>query len=510
MVTWLLDCRAATVEQRQTGRLVAGLLLIFLSVTIATALFYFIVGTQALTNVITFSATLLFLALYVINRRGGVVWASVSLIAIIMAIVPVSMLDPQIGVVSAALVPTILVIPVALAGILFSWRAVPVVAFIAVVEALVVFNWNGNALSSYAITFKTDVTGSQYLLVVVLTATSLLITFYSHQIRQTLRQLHTQNTMLAAQSMREHALINQMRAAVAYISSSAAEISAVAAQQAGGSREQASAITEVTTTVEELNQTAVQIAEAAASVAAAAEQALVSTNRGQEAVRDSIMSMALIKARVNDITTRILALSEQSQRISDVIDVINTIAAQTHILALNAAVESAGSGEMGQRFGVVAAEVKKLAQRSVAATKEVRGIVVQIQAATAAAVMATEEGLKETDHGVSLAHQSGDANDDIISMVERTAQLANAISLATQQQRTASEQVVATMREVAEVTQQAAGSSRQTLEAVNELSDAAHGLERIELYDEPHAPQGPLPPAPDAVAPRDRRTPVPA
>ncbi len=271
-------------------------------------------------------------------------------------------------------------------------------------------------------------------------------------------------------------LISRIQEDAAHISSSAAEISAAASQQASGSSEQAAAITEVTVTVEQLNQTAVQIAEAAASVAAAAEQALVSANRGQEAVRDSIMGMAMIKARVNDITTRILALSDQSQRISEVIDLINTIAAQTHILALNAAVESADAGEYGQRFGVVAAEVKKLAQRSVAATKEVRTIIAQIQSATSAAVMATEEGLKETDRGVNLAHQSGDANDDIISMVERTAQLANAISLATQQQRTASEQVVATMREVADVTRQAAISSQQASSAANELSGIAHEL----------------------------------
>ncbi len=279
---------------------------------------------------------------------------------------------------------------------------------------------------------------------------------------------HTLNTM--------RPLISRIQEDAAHISSSAAEISAAASQQASGSSEQAAAITEVTVTVEELNQTAVQIAEAAASVAAAAEQALVSANRGQDAVRDSIMGMAMIKARVNDITTRILALSDQSQRISEVIDLINTIAAQTHILALNAAVESADAGEYGQRFGVVAAEVKKLAQRSVAATKEVRTIIAQIQSATSAAVMATEEGLKETDRGVNLAHQSGDANDDIISMVERTAQLANAISLATQQQRTASEQVVATMREVADVTRQAAMSSQEASSAANELSGIAHEL----------------------------------
>jgi methyl-accepting chemotaxis protein len=146
---------------------------------------------------------------------------------------------------------------------------------------------------------------------------------------------------------------------------------------------------------------------------------------------------------------------------------------------------------------VVAAEVKKLAQRSVAATKDVRAIIVQIQAATAAAVMATEEGLKETDHGVNLAHQSGDANDDIISMVERTAQLANAISLATQQQRTASEQVVATMREVADVTRQAAASSQQASGAANELSGIAHELRRASQGFKV-TPDGPFP-GPDAA-----------
>jgi methyl-accepting chemotaxis protein len=305
-------------------------------------------------------------------------------------------------------------------------------------------------------------------------------------------------------------LIRQIQEDASHISSSAAEISAAATQQASGSSEQAAAITEVTVTVEELNQTAVQIAEAAGSVAAAAEQALVSANRGQDAVRDSILGMAMIKSRVNDITARILALSEQSQEIGEVIEVINQIAARTHILALNAAVESAGAGQQGLRFGVVAAEVKKLAQRSVAATKEVRTLIAEIQAATAAAVMATEEGLKETDRGVGLAHQSGDANEDIISMVERTAQLANAISLATQQQRTASEQVVATMREVAEVTRQAAVSSRQAAAAAGQLSGIAgelRGASQGFRLESAALGGAPVPPAPGDKA---ARLPLPA
>jgi methyl-accepting chemotaxis protein len=279
---------------------------------------------------------------------------------------------------------------------------------------------------------------------------------------------------------RLRAPLQRIQEDAARISASSTEISSAATHQAAGSSQQATAITEVTVTVEQLNQTAVQIADAAASVASAAEQALVSASRGQEAVRDSIIGMAMIRSRVNDITARILALSAQSQRISDIIDVIDDMAARTHILALNAAVESAGAGgEVGERFGVVASEVKKLAQRSAGATREVRAVIAQVQAATNAAVMATEDGLKETEKGVQMAHQSGDANEDIIQMVERTAQLANAISLATQQQRTASEQVVGTMREIAQVTRQAATSSEQASRAASELSDIAQELRTV-------------------------------
>jgi methyl-accepting chemotaxis protein len=304
---------------------------------------------------------------------------------------------------------------------------------------------------------------------------------------------------------RLRAPLQRIQEDAARISASSTEISSAATHQAAGSSQQATAITEVTVTVEQLNQTAVQIADAAASVASAAEQALVSASRGQEAVRDSIIGMAMIRSRVNDITARILALSAQSQRISDIIDVIDDMAARTHILALNAAVESAGAGgEVGERFGVVASEVKKLAQRSAGATREVRAVIAQVQAATNAAVMATEDGLKETEKGVQMAHQSGDANEDIIQMVERTAQLANAISLATQQQRTASEQVVGTMREIAQVTRQAATSSEQASRAASELSDIAQELRTVSAGFRVERETGSTPPADPEPRPAPR------
>ncbi len=222
--------------------------------------------------------------------------------------------------------------------------------------------------------------------------------------------------------------------------------------QLAQAQEHAAGLAQVTVTIEELSETATQIAEAAVSVATAAAQAITSANRGQEAVQESVVGMDRIRSRVNDIIARILALSTQMQRVDEIVTMLNEIAAQTHITALNAAVESAGAGAAGQRFSVVASEVKKLAQRSQGATREAREILAQVQAATAAAVMATEEGLKEADRGQRLAQQSGEANTDIIEMVSQTAQLATTIGLATGQQRTALAQVAVTMRAMLERT----------------------------------------------------------
>lgn len=274
-------------------------------------------------------------------------------------------------------------------------------------------------------------------------------------------------------------LISQMQETAARVSSSANDISQAAGQQAQGSYAQASAIEQVTATVEHLSQTAEHIAAAATGVAAAAEQALLSAERGQAVVRDSVQGMSQIMTRSHEIVTRNHALLDQSRRISEIIDVIGEIANRTHILALNAAIESVAAGQHGRRFAIIAAEVKNLAQNSVAATEQVQAIIAEIQEATAAAVTATEAGLREADRGMQLAQQSGAANAEIIGAAERTAQLAGAISLATEQQRTASEQMVPTMHQVGEVTRQTATISRQTLGVVHQLGDVAQELETV-------------------------------
>lgn len=274
-------------------------------------------------------------------------------------------------------------------------------------------------------------------------------------------------------------VVEQVQNQSSRVSSAAAEIATASTRSALVSVEQAGAVAEATVTIEQLSHTAQQIAEAATLVANAAELALGSASDGQETVRESILGINNLKNRVRNITDRILALSERSQRVGHIIDQVASIANQTHLLALNAAIESAAAGENGKRFAVVAASVKQLAERSRQATKDVQAVLGEIQAATNASVMATEQGMKEAERGVMLAHRTGDANENIIQMVERTVQLASAISLATQQQRSASEQVVSSMRQLATVIQDGASSAKQSSSLAGSLDEIALELRRL-------------------------------
>ncbi len=216
-------------------------------------------------------------------------------------------------------------------------------------------------------------------------------------INQALRDKDTQQIELAAE-----------------LSAAAAEMSATSQQQASGATEQASAVAEVTSTIEELGYTSRQIAQSAEQVSDAASATMENLSQGQGAVDESVAAMERIKSKVQDVATRILALGERSQQIGEIIDLIDDISDETHLLSLNAAIEAAGAGEYGRRFAVVAAEVKNLANRTIAAAKDVKSVVAEIQSATSAAVMATEEGVKEVERGALLANRAGQVMDTIV------------------------------------------------------------------------------------------------
>ena len=296
----------------------------------------------------------------------------------------------------------------------------------------------------------------------------------THQTRSQADELLATNTALMEKSIQQVELGSELSAASDALLASSHE-------QARGATEQASAVSQISTTIEELGSTARQIAIASEQVAEAARQTLENLSDGQDAVDRSIQAMDRIRSRVQDVSSRVLNLGERSQQIGEIIDLINDLSDETHLLALNAAIEAAGAGEHGRRFAVVAAEVKSLANRALAAAKEVKGVIVEIQHATNSAVLAAEEGGKEVARGVELAHSAGQVMDSIVMTAERTAQSSAEITMATSQQQSASEQVVETMREIADVARRTALGSRQLQDSsqrLSQLADRLHGIGR--------------------------------
>jgi methyl-accepting chemotaxis protein len=276
------------------------------------------------------------------------------------------------------------------------------------------------------------------------------------------------------------------------ISATSRQINSSSVNQTNSLAEQAVAVTQVSATVEELSGTSQQIAESANRVATSATSALSSAEKGFETMEATDQIMREIRTKVNQIADRILALNSTAQRIRDITKLIDNIANETHLLALNAAIESAGAGEEGQRFGVVASSVRKLAQRSRVATVEIQQLVSQIQIAAGASVMATEEGMKTVALGEEMLEQSLGAQQDIIEQTMKTNELANAISLATDQQRLASSQVADTIRELSRIINDISVGSQQYRISVVDLSSVVVQINTLAnafvLEKEPHYP----------------------
>jgi methyl-accepting chemotaxis protein len=271
-------------------------------------------------------------------------------------------------------------------------------------------------------------------------------------------------------------LVTHLRGSGEQIRSSAGELMATAEEHAAAATQQSAAVSETTATMQELAATAAQIAETAEAVARYAEETLRHAGEGQQAVTASVASMDAIGARVGSIASRAQSLGEKSRDIGRILDVIDEIAEQTNLLALNAAIEAARAGVHGRGFAVVASEVRKLAERAQEQTGQIATLVAEIQAETKSTIDATEEGAAEVAQGARLARDCVDALERISGMVDETTVAAREISLATQQQRSASDHVVAAMNQVSDASRQYADGSRQGAASAAQLGSLADEL----------------------------------
>lgn len=258
-------------------------------------------------------------------------------------------------------------------------------------------------------------------------------------------------------------------AAVAALTSACSEILAGTTQQAAGVQEQAAAVTETVSTVEEISQTAESSNDRAKAVAESSLRAVENGTAGRRAVDDTVAVMADVKARTESIANSILALAEQAQAIGEIIAVVNNVADQTNILAFNAAIEASRAGEHGKGFGVVATEIKSLAEQSKKATVQVRQILGEIQRATNSAVIATEHGAKTVDEALQTVHQADEAIRQLTEIVADAARSATQISASANQQSIGMSQIQRAMRDISDTTAQNLASTRQTEQAARDL-----------------------------------------
>ncbi|MCJ2030206.1 methyl-accepting chemotaxis protein [Methylobacterium sp. J-043] len=266
------------------------------------------------------------------------------------------------------------------------------------------------------------------------------------------------------------------RAATADLNAAAAEIRASAQEQAASVEEQFAAVQETAATVDEITHSGAQISKRATEVIATAQAAAQTARSGLRAATDTAKAMDSIREQGEAVAGNIVALSEKTQAIGEIIVTVNDISERTHLLALNAAIEAAAAGESGRSFAIVASEMKLLADQAKGATAQVRGILGEIQRGINASVMLTEEAVKRAAAGKTRTDSTVRTIEEMAARVEEGVQTFQQIVASTNQQQLGIEQVMGALQNIRQASQQTAAGTREVETASANLTELAQGL----------------------------------
>jgi twitching motility protein PilJ len=269
-------------------------------------------------------------------------------------------------------------------------------------------------------------------------------------------------------------LMKQVRQAAERVNASASKLRDNAGLMAGTAKHQADESIKALGAVEQLASSMRQVTETAGASSEAARQALQATEAGRLAVQETVQDMQRIQLAVQRMSKQIKALGDRSLEISQIVSTIRDIANQTNLLALNAAIEAAGAGEAGARFAVVADQVRKLAESSTQATREIADLVKVIQSETQHAVVAMEHETQAVEAGSASALRTGDVFKEISTIAQRSAELAQSIAASAAAQSVSTDQVGRSIKDFtggAVATQKATDSARATVEDMVTLAE---------------------------------------
>jgi len=271
----------------------------------------------------------------------------------------------------------------------------------------------------------------------------------------------------------------EVREGINVLAASASEILASTSQVASGAAETATAVAQTTTTVEEVKQTAQVASQKAKTVSETAQRSAQVSQGGRQSVEQMLEGMNRIREHMEAIAESIVRLSEQSQAIGEIIATVTDLAEQSNLLAVNAAIEAAKAGEHGRGFAVVAQEVRSLAEQSKQATAQVRTILSDIQKATGAAVMATEQGSKAVEAGVRQSAEAGESIRLLTDSISEAAQASTQIAASSQQQLVGMDQVALAMENIKLASTQNVASTKQAELAARNLHELGQKLKQL-------------------------------
>lgn len=247
-------------------------------------------------------------------------------------------------------------------------------------------------------------------------------------------------------------------------------------QLAQGTNQQATAIDSALTGVQKMSAGIQEVSANATSVNAISEQAATAAQRGGKSVKDVMQQMDIIERTVVNSAEVVTKLGDQSLKIGQIVETISGIAGQTNLLALNAAVEAARAGEQGRGFAVVADEVRKLAEQSQEATKQIAELIIEVQTETDKAMVAMNDGTREVKIGGEVVVSAGQAFQEIVGLVEGVSGQLKCISSAIQQMADESQQIVGAVNDIDKISSESAEHA-QTVSATTE--EHAASMEEI-------------------------------
>ncbi len=275
------------------------------------------------------------------------------------------------------------------------------------------------------------------------------------------------------------ASINSMANAAEELTDSSRDISSSLQEQSSIVAEQSTSLTQITATLEELSTSSTQIADNADSVVDISAGALGQAELGVTSIEEIKSKMDEIADDNRGSVREIVELGKKSKEIGKVMEIINNIADQTKLIAFNAAIEASSAGEAGKRFGVVAVEIRRLADNVMSSTGEIESRIEEIQQAIHGLVIDSEKGAKRIAEGTGLAAETLSKLESLVEGATSTNEAADQISHSIQQQKTATGQVVSALKEIEQGIQQTSVSIKQTTTVTRRLTDSSNVLQNL-------------------------------